>query len=161
MLAIFVINEYWNPRFAAGCGWTVGLGSTVTATLEAQLIKSLISNSRPNKTHNSVSFSEALLPFGLPATDLFEPHLDRRLKLVDFVESLAELHRRIESWPSQWKSISFCWAILTGAWPWWPQAASTVPTCCVSTRWGCVLKGCSLGLVKVWEERGWTIKVQP
>ena len=78
-------------------------GGTVIAKLETQLIKSLVSNSRPNKTHNSVSVSEALLPFGLPATDLLEPHLDPHLKPVDLVEYLAELYRRIESCPSQSK----------------------------------------------------------
>ena len=73
------------------------------AKLEGQLIKSLVSNSRPNKTHNSVSVSEALLPFGLSATDLLEPHLDRHLKPVDFVDYLAERYYRIESWSSQLK----------------------------------------------------------
>lgn len=75
-------------------------GKTPRPKFEAQLIKALVSNSKPNKAQNSVRVSGALLPYGLPATDLLEPHVDPYLKPVDFVESLAELYRRIESCPS-------------------------------------------------------------
>ncbi|PON85903.1 N-terminal acetyltransferase A, auxiliary subunit [Trema orientale] len=81
-------------------------GGAARAKLEAQIIKSLVSNSKPSKAHNSVSVSEALLPYGLPATDLLEPGLDPHLKPVDLVESLAELYRRIESCPSTSKKSS-------------------------------------------------------
>ncbi|KAF4370768.1 hypothetical protein G4B88_030488 [Cannabis sativa] len=75
-------------------------GGTVRAKLEAQIIKSFVSNSKPNKAHNSVSVSEALLPYGLPATELLEPCLEPYLKPVDLIGSLAELYRRIEGCPS-------------------------------------------------------------
>ncbi|XP_062086429.1 ethylene-overproduction protein 1 isoform X2 [Humulus lupulus] len=75
-------------------------GGTVRAKLEAQIIKSFVSNSKPNKAHNSVSVAETLLPYGLPATDLLEPRLEPHLKPVDLIGSLAELYRRIEGCPS-------------------------------------------------------------
>ncbi|KAG9151190.1 hypothetical protein Leryth_002765 [Lithospermum erythrorhizon] len=39
---------------------------------------------------------KGLLPYGLPKTDLLEPPIDPFLKSVDFVDSLAKLHRKIE-----------------------------------------------------------------
>ncbi|XP_027154459.1 ethylene-overproduction protein 1 [Coffea eugenioides] len=44
----------------------------------------------------SVTPAEVLLPYGLPATDSLEPPIDPFLKSIDFVESLAELYRRVE-----------------------------------------------------------------
>lgn len=44
----------------------------------------------------SVSTVDSLLPCGLPTTDSLEPPIDFCLKSVDFVESLAELYRRVE-----------------------------------------------------------------
>ncbi|XP_009764288.1 ethylene-overproduction protein 1-like isoform X1 [Nicotiana sylvestris] len=44
----------------------------------------------------SLSTAETFLPYGLPRTDSFEPPLELCLKSVDFVESLAELYRKIQ-----------------------------------------------------------------
>ncbi|XP_071935710.1 ethylene-overproduction protein 1-like isoform X2 [Coffea arabica] len=44
----------------------------------------------------SVTPAEVLLPYGLPATDSLQPPIDPFLKSIDFVESLAELYRRVE-----------------------------------------------------------------
>ncbi|KAH9673112.1 ethylene-overproduction protein 1 [Citrus sinensis] len=46
----------------------------------------------------------AVLPYGLPITDLLEPQIEPCLKFVDFVETLADLYRRIEDCPQFEKS---------------------------------------------------------
>ncbi|KAH7542737.1 hypothetical protein FEM48_Zijuj02G0106500 [Ziziphus jujuba var. spinosa] len=72
------------------------------AKLNSHLIKSFGSNSKP-KSANSISVAEALLllPYGLPATELLEPTIDAYLKPVDFVDTLADFYRRLESCKSQ------------------------------------------------------------
>ncbi|XP_027925827.1 ethylene-overproduction protein 1-like [Vigna unguiculata] len=45
--------------------------------------------------HDAVS--ETLLPCGLPASELLEPSIEPSLKPLDFVETLARVHRRAES----------------------------------------------------------------
>ncbi|KAM7496417.1 hypothetical protein LguiA_020831 [Lonicera macranthoides] len=45
---------------------------------------------------NSISVTECLLPYGLPITHFLEPPIDPFLKSVNLVESLSDLHRRIE-----------------------------------------------------------------
>ncbi|KAL2901933.1 Ethylene-overproduction protein 1 [Bienertia sinuspersici] len=47
---------------------------------------------------------EALLPYGLPSTDLVEPQIETCLKFVNFVETLADVYRRIEGCPQFEKS---------------------------------------------------------
>lgn len=47
----------------------------------------------------SLSTAETLLPYGLPTTASLEPPIDPFLKPIDFVESLAELYRRVEKSP--------------------------------------------------------------
>ncbi|KAL5580682.1 hypothetical protein UlMin_013124 [Ulmus minor] len=66
------------------------------AKLDASLIKSLVSKSMP-KIPNWVSISEAILPFGLPKSELLESNLESHLNQIDLVGSLADLYRRFES----------------------------------------------------------------
>ncbi|KAI9077796.1 hypothetical protein K1719_040282 [Acacia pycnantha] len=47
---------------------------------------------------------DGLLPYGLPMTDLLEPQIETCLKPVDFLETLADLYRRIETCPQFEKS---------------------------------------------------------
>lgn len=60
--------------------------------------KSPIGRTRPVSTtaprHDAVS--ETLLPCGLPASELLEPSIEPSLKPLDFVETLARVHRRAE-----------------------------------------------------------------
>ncbi|KAM1442219.1 hypothetical protein ACFX13_010116 [Malus domestica] len=58
----------------------------------------------PNPTANNVLL-ETLLPYGLPVSDLLEPQIEPSLKSVDFVETLADVYRRIEICPQfeKWK----------------------------------------------------------
>ncbi|KAL3530921.1 hypothetical protein ACH5RR_010243 [Cinchona calisaya] len=56
-------------------------------------ISSVLSNSGETI---SVTAAEVLRPYGLPATHSLEPPIDPFLKSVDFVESLAELYKRVE-----------------------------------------------------------------
>lgn len=55
----------------------------------------------------SVSTVDSLLPYGLPTTDSLEPPIEFCLKSVDFVESLAELYRRVERGPDFDKSLVY------------------------------------------------------
>lgn len=48
-----------------------------------------------SKFINSVSLAQALLPYGLPTTELLEPPIDPFLKPIDYVESLADIYRRL------------------------------------------------------------------
>ncbi|KAJ4891895.1 tetratricopeptide repeat (TPR)-containing protein [Raphanus sativus] len=59
-------------------------------------------------THRNAAVSlDSLLPHGLPVSDLLEPQIDPSLKLVDSIEKLAEVHRRIESSSHSVKSEAF------------------------------------------------------
>ncbi|KAJ4840516.1 Ethylene-overproduction protein 1 [Turnera subulata] len=55
--------------------------------------------SKPSKSKltNSVSLAQALLPYGLPTTQLLEPPIDPFFKPIDYVESLADLYRRLDT----------------------------------------------------------------
>ncbi|OVA02767.1 Tetratricopeptide TPR-1 [Macleaya cordata] len=57
-----------------------------------------------SKLNQSFSVAENLLPFGLPVTDLLEPPIEPYLKSVNFVESLADVYRRLENSPPLEKS---------------------------------------------------------
>ncbi|XP_065853164.1 ethylene-overproduction protein 1 [Euphorbia lathyris] len=57
----------------------------------------------PNNTTNNIPV-ENLLPHGLPDTDLLEPFIDPCLRYVDFVETLAEVYRRLHNCPQFKKS---------------------------------------------------------
>ncbi|KAL5550765.1 hypothetical protein UlMin_000941 [Ulmus minor] len=57
----------------------------------------------PNQTPTNV-IAENLLPYGLPSTDLLEPVIEPCLKSVDFIETLADMYRRIENCPQFDKS---------------------------------------------------------
>ncbi|KAL3629874.1 Ethylene-overproduction protein 1 [Castilleja foliolosa] len=48
---------------------------------------------------NPTIISEALAIYGLPQTDLIEPHIDPCLKFVDFVGVLADVYRKLENCP--------------------------------------------------------------
>lgn len=47
---------------------------------------------------------ESLLPYGLPSTELLEPQIEPCLKFVDFVQTLADVYRRIDGCPQFDKS---------------------------------------------------------
>uniref|UniRef100_A0A5B7ARA8 BTB domain-containing protein n=1 Tax=Davidia involucrata TaxID=16924 RepID=A0A5B7ARA8_DAVIN len=67
-------------------------------------INSILSNS--NDTNSvSVSVAQPLLPYGLPTTDLLEPPIDPHPKSLDFVETLADLYRRLQNSPQFNKSL--------------------------------------------------------
>ncbi|KAI4356039.1 hypothetical protein L6164_000092 [Bauhinia variegata] len=55
-------------------------------------------------TRTSDVVAEGLLPHGLPRTDLLEPRVEPCLKSIDFVETLADVYRRIENCPQFEKS---------------------------------------------------------
>ncbi|XP_054780776.1 ethylene-overproduction protein 1 isoform X2 [Prosopis cineraria] len=71
--------------------------------LRAQPIRSK-SMRNLNTTTIADVVGEGLLPYGLPMTDLLEPQIEPCLKPVDFLETLAELYRRIEACPQFEKS---------------------------------------------------------
>jgi tetratricopeptide (TPR) repeat protein len=57
------------------------------------------------KFTNTGSVAQALLPCGLPTTELLEPSIDSYLKPVDYVESLAEIYRRLKTCSQTDKSL--------------------------------------------------------
>ncbi|XP_028764472.1 ethylene-overproduction protein 1 isoform X1 [Neltuma alba] len=71
--------------------------------LRAQSIRSK-SIRNLNTTTIADILGEGLLPYGLPMTDVLEPQIEPCLKPVDFLETLADLYRRIETCPQFEKS---------------------------------------------------------
>ncbi|KAJ6310267.1 hypothetical protein OIU76_015073 [Salix suchowensis] len=57
------------------------------------------------KFTNIGSVAQALLPCGLPTTELLEPSIDSYLKPLDYVESLAEIYRRLNTCSQTYKSL--------------------------------------------------------
>lgn len=57
-----------------------------------------------NNIQSTNFLQESLLPCGLPSTEFIEPQIEPCLKFVDFVETLADLYRRIEGCPQFDKS---------------------------------------------------------
>ncbi|KAI9388523.1 hypothetical protein POPTR_009G075300v4 [Populus trichocarpa] len=57
------------------------------------------------KFTNTGSVAQALLPCGLPTTELLEPSIDSYLKPIDYVESLAEIYRRLNTCSQTDKSL--------------------------------------------------------
>lgn len=72
-----------------------------TTTGKSQKLKSF-AKSKPT---NSASVAEALLPYGLPTTDLLEPSIDPHLKPIDLVGTLADLYHRLETCRQSDKSL--------------------------------------------------------
>lgn len=71
-------------------------------------INSILSNTCEELVPNSVSTADSpLLSHGLPSTDFLEPPIDLHLKSVDFVDSIADLFRRIESCDESKKSLMY------------------------------------------------------
>ncbi|KAF8396963.1 hypothetical protein HHK36_018600 [Tetracentron sinense] len=54
-------------------------------------------NSIRSKSNQSNAVTEALISYGLPATDLLEPPIEPYLKSVNVVETLADVYRRLEN----------------------------------------------------------------
>ncbi|CAK7330495.1 unnamed protein product [Dovyalis caffra] len=58
-----------------------------------------------SKFTNCSSVAQALLPYGLPTTELLEPPIDSYLKPINCVESLAEIYRRLNTCSQTDKSL--------------------------------------------------------
>ncbi|GAB4834000.1 Ethylene-overproduction protein 1 [Ancistrocladus abbreviatus] len=106
---VYAINPS-DTTAGAGGGGGGGAGSAGDKLLH-QIQGHLRVNSIRSKSNRSLSnvdctrilqtnfLQESLLPYGLPATDLLEPQIEPSLKFVDFVETLADVYRRIEDCP--------------------------------------------------------------
>ncbi|OMO84985.1 Tetratricopeptide TPR-1 [Corchorus capsularis] len=89
-----------------------GGGGGVGEKLFHQLQDHLRANSFRSKSGRNYQVSnttpavatEALLPYGLPVSDLLEPQIESCLKFVDFIEVVADLYRRIDKCPQFEKS---------------------------------------------------------
>ncbi|KAJ9167512.1 hypothetical protein P3X46_022159 [Hevea brasiliensis] len=62
---------------------------------------------KSNFTSSVSVSSQALLPYGLPTTEILEPQLDPDLKPIYHVESLADLYRRLDTCLPTDKSLLF------------------------------------------------------
>ncbi|KAF3448923.1 hypothetical protein FNV43_RR09641 [Rhamnella rubrinervis] len=98
-----------NPAGPGGGGGGGSGGDKLFHHLQDHLMANSIT-SKGNRTCQAPNqaainaIADSLLPYGLPLTDLLEPKIDQCLKSVDFVETLADLYRRIESCPQFEKS---------------------------------------------------------
>lgn len=82
-------------------------GKNPAAATRGKLINHKIKPFSKSKPANSVAVAEALLPYGLPKTDLLEPSIDPHLKPIDLPETLADLYGRLETASQSKKSLLF------------------------------------------------------
>lgn len=111
---VYALNPS-GPTTTTGAGTGAGAGSGgVGDKLFHHLQDHLRVNSIRSKSNRTFqtptpipnnAITENLLPYGLPSVDLLEPFIEPCLKSVDFVETLADLYRRIENCPQfdKWK----------------------------------------------------------
>ncbi|XP_068318332.1 ethylene-overproduction protein 1-like isoform X1 [Pyrus communis] len=104
---VFALNPSGDTAAAGNGGGGGGVGDKLLHHLRVNSIRSRSSRGSfqaPNPTANNVLL-ETLLPYGLPVSDLLEPQIEPSLKSVDFVETLADVYRRIEICPQfeKWK----------------------------------------------------------
>lgn len=76
------------------------------STTSAQ-IRTVNNSSVRSKLSQSISIDNLLLPFGLPSTDLLEPPIEPYFKSINYVESLANVYKRLESCSVEEKSMAF------------------------------------------------------
>ncbi|KAL6138917.1 hypothetical protein ACLB2K_064196 [Fragaria x ananassa] len=91
-----------NPTGATPTPTNAGVADKVAQSAHSR-VNSVRSRSNwsfqaPNPTGNN-AVVDSLLPYGLPSSDLIEPQIEPCLKSVDFVETLADVYRRIENCP--------------------------------------------------------------
>jgi len=107
---VYAINTTGTTTGGAGGGGGGGAGGgdkkvlNLHDHLRANSIRSKSNRTQqtPNQTPNVVPGK--VLPYGLPITDLVEPQIESCLKSVDFIETLADVYRRIEKCPQFEKS---------------------------------------------------------
>ncbi|CDP06447.1 unnamed protein product [Coffea canephora] len=99
---IYALNPFAGTTTNAGTG---GVGEKFLHHIHDHLrVNSIRSKSnrnfqnfQPNNYANSDNVKQTLAIYGLPQTDLIEPHIEPNLKFVDFVEALADLYTRIQA----------------------------------------------------------------
>lgn len=99
---------------SVGGGGNGGVGDKLLHHIQDHLRVNSI-RSKSNRSYSNVDsrilqanfLQESLLPYGLPSTDLLEPQIDPCLKSVDFVETLADVYKKIEDCPQFEKSGAY------------------------------------------------------
>lgn len=106
---VYTLNPSGTTTHAGGGGGGGSGGDKLFHQLQDHLMANNI-RSKSNRTFQAPNqaainaIADSLLPYGLPLTDLLEPKIEHCLKSVDFVETLADLYRRIENCPQFEKS---------------------------------------------------------
>ncbi|KAL7265601.1 hypothetical protein ACSBR1_003392 [Camellia fascicularis] len=105
---VFALDPSGNAAAGGGVG---SVGEKFLHHLQEHLkVNSIRAKSTRNFQSNNVQINnttvlaEALAAYGLPQSDLLEPQIEPCLKSVNFVETLADLYRRIENCPQFEKS---------------------------------------------------------
>ncbi|XVE97129.1 hypothetical protein REPUB_Repub02eG0284100 [Reevesia pubescens] len=93
-----------NSTTTAGGGGVGEIFHQLQDHLRVNLIRSKSGRNYQASNVTPAVVTETLLPYGLPVSDLLEPQIESCLKFVDFIEALADLHRRIEKCPQFEKS---------------------------------------------------------
>ncbi|KAK7300903.1 hypothetical protein RJT34_11754 [Clitoria ternatea] len=71
------------------------------------IIRSLVSKSKSNNTTTTSEVANLVLPLQLPPADSLEPCIEPYLKPINLVETLAELHHRLECCPQTQKALLY------------------------------------------------------
>ncbi|CAL8165741.1 unnamed protein product [Prunus armeniaca] len=109
---VFAINPSGTTTTTNNGGSGGGVGDKLLHHLQDHL---RVNSTRSRSSRSNLSFQspnpignnlvlETLLPYGLPSSDLLEPQIEPSLKSVDFVETLADVYRRIDHCPQFEKS---------------------------------------------------------
>ncbi|KAK3000118.1 hypothetical protein RJ639_023799 [Escallonia herrerae] len=107
---VFALHPSCTTTTGGGGGGSVG--EKFLQHLQDHLrVNSIRSKSMRNfqnvHVYNTPVLAEALAIYGLPQTDLIEPQIEPCLKSVNFVETLADLYRRMEDSSQSEKSAMF------------------------------------------------------
>ncbi|CAO2820144.1 unnamed protein product [Amaranthus hypochondriacus] len=104
---VYAINPSSNTNNAGGSGDKFFQQLQDQFRVNSVRSKTRTSSNLDSKILQANLVQESLLPFGLPSTDLVEPQVEPCLKFVDFVETLADVYRRIEGSPQFEKSLFY------------------------------------------------------
>lgn len=106
----FKITDYGSSFHHAGSSGTGGgsIGEKFLERIHDHLrvnsIRSRSSHQISNLQADNSILAQGLAIYGLPQKDLIEPQIQPYLNSVDFIDSLADVYRRLESCPESEKS---------------------------------------------------------
>ncbi|KAL3719927.1 hypothetical protein ACJRO7_004848 [Eucalyptus globulus] len=91
---VHAINPHPDPAHPSASGNPAAAGGGGGGKLNGHFLKFI--GSKPKPAQSATLAQSLLLAYGLPTVDLIEPPIEPCLKPINFVESLADVYRRLE-----------------------------------------------------------------